>query len=125
MKWHRLYLMKDGAVYLEDYVEFPDQVVENPVLFEIEVNAWRAKWGTEDDCRFGTEAVDRPPGKWLKEKAASLKMESKVLLERAERYLDLSEDNAGRRRKTPLTWLAGSVISEQKRKKKDRRKGER
>lgn len=125
MKWHRLCLMKGGEMFLEDFVEMPDLVAADPVLFEIEVAAWRRKWGTEDGCAFGVEAVDRPPSKWLREKASSLKMEAKLLAQRAESYLDLAEDNGGRRRKNPLTWLGGSVISEQKRGKKDRRKGER
>lgn len=123
MKWYHFWIRSLSGVEREDYLEMPDKVAESEKLMAIEWEDWRVRMiGHELTEKFHHKPVRRPPVDWLKDKAASLTEEAKILAEKAAKYRDLADDNGGRRTKNPLHWLGGSVISKQKRKKKERRK---
>jgi hypothetical protein len=122
MKWYHFWIRSLSGVECQDYLEMPEKVAASPKLMAIEWEAWRARMiGSELTEKSHHKPVRRPPVEWLKDKASSLTEEAKILAEKAARYRDLSDDNGGRRTKTQLHWLAGSVISEQKRVGKERR----
>jgi hypothetical protein len=125
MKWYRLWV-KGPHIEEEEYLEMPDPVAESEVLLRREFNGWLALRALGSDLKGskkGYEPVRRPPVGWLVDKAVSLKGEAKLLAEKAARYKALAEDKGGRREKSQVEWLAGTLFSEENREVPDRRKG--
>lgn len=125
MKWYRFWV-KSSDVDIQDYLEIPDQVAASPALLKKEFSGWvalRALGANLRRCKKGYEDARRPPVGWLIEKAATLKEQAKIMAEKASRYKALAEDKGGRREPSQVTWLAGTLFSDQKREAADRRKG--
>ena len=125
MKWYHFWV-KGRNVDFEEYLEMPDEVSASEVLIKNEFKYWLAIRALSSDlggAKKGYESARRPPVPWLIDKAASLKEEARIMVEKANRYKELAEDKGGRRAPSQVDWLAGTLFSEEKRTEPaDRRK---
>lgn len=125
MKWYHFWV-KGPHVDMEEYLEMPDEVAASEVLIKKDFKYWLAIRELSADltgAKKGYAPARRPPVPWLIDKAASLKEEAKIMVERAKRYKELAEDKGGRRTESQVSWLAGTLFSEENREVPDRRKG--